>query len=74
MSVQLITTSRTHAVTMAATATSLVGLSVPVTGMLDGYPLLTGQAIRYALGGLCLFGWLRATGRKVPVPAKKLAH
>lgn len=67
---QMVTTSRTHAVTMAATATSLVGLSVPVTGMLDGYPLLTGQAIRYALGGLCLFAWLRATGRKVPVPAR----
>jgi drug/metabolite transporter (DMT)-like permease len=48
---------------MAATATSLVGLSVPVTGLLDGYPLLTGQAIRYALGALCLLGWLLATGR-----------
>ncbi|MFE0024550.1 hypothetical protein [Amycolatopsis sp. NPDC059021] len=31
----------------------IVGGSVPVTGMLDGYPVLTGQALRYALAGLC---------------------
>lgn len=68
---QLITTSRTHAVAMAATATSLIGLSVPVTGMLDGYPVLAGQAIRYAMGALCLLGWLLATGRRVPIPTAK---
>lgn len=56
---------------MAATATSLVGLSVPVTGLLDGYPLLTGQALRYGIGALCLLGWLLATGRQVPVPTAK---
>ena len=71
VAVQLITTSRTHAVAMAATATSLVGLSVPVTGMLDGYPLFAGQALRYALGALCLLGWLLAAGRHVPVPTAK---
>jgi drug/metabolite transporter (DMT)-like permease len=56
---------------MAATATSLVGLSVPVTGLLDGYPLLAGQALRYGIGALCLLGWLLATGRPVPVPTAK---
>lgn len=70
--VQLMTTTHAgRATAMAATATSLVGLSVPVTGLLDGYPLLTGQAIRYALGALCLLGWLLATGRTVPVPSAK---
>lgn len=65
------TTSKTHAVAMAATATSLVGLSVPVTGMLDGYPLFAGQAIRYGIAAFCLLGWLLATGRNVPVPTGK---
>jgi drug/metabolite transporter (DMT)-like permease len=70
--VQLTTTTRTgQAIAMAATATSLVGLSVPVTGLLDGYPLLTGQALRYGLGAVCLLGWLLATGRPVPVPSRK---
>ncbi|TDV47054.1 DMT family transporter [Actinophytocola oryzae] len=66
---QLVTTSRSHAVAMAATATSLVGLSVPVTGLLDGYPLLAGQSIRYAIGAACLLCWLVAQDRRVPVPA-----
>lgn len=68
---QIVTTSRTHAVAMAATATSLVGLSVPVTGLLDGYPLLSGQAVRYGIGALCLLVWLRASGRTVPMPTAK---
>lgn len=56
---------------MAATATSLVGLAVPVTGLLDGYPLLSGQAIRYAIGAVCLLGWLLVAGRSVPVPTAR---
>lgn len=59
------------ALVMAATATSLVGLAVPVTGLLDGYPVLAGQAIRYAIGAVCLLGWLLVTGRPVPVPSAK---
>ncbi|MFL6124737.1 DMT family transporter [Actinophytocola sp.] len=62
------TQNKTHAIAMAATATSLVGLSVPVTGLLDGYPVLTAQAVRYAIGAVCLLVWLLATGRTVPVP------
>lgn len=37
----------------------LVGGSVPITGMLDGYPILAGQAIRYGIGALALLLWLR---------------
>jgi drug/metabolite transporter (DMT)-like permease len=70
--VQLIATQKTtHAAAMAATATTLVGLSVPVTGMLDGYPVLGAQAVRYAIGAVCLLVWLLAGGRPVPVPAAK---
>lgn len=65
------TTKKTHAVAMAATATSLVGLAVPVTGLLDGYPVLAAQAIRYAIGAACLLVWLLSTGRPVPVPTAK---
>jgi drug/metabolite transporter (DMT)-like permease len=69
--VLLTTTSRAHAVAMGATATSLVGLAVPVTGLLDGYPLLAGQAIRYAIGAACLLLWLLAAKKPVPVPSAK---
>ncbi|EFL10803.1 MULTISPECIES: DMT family transporter [Actinomycetes] len=48
----------------------LVGGSVPVTGMLDGYPVITGQALRYALGGLLLLGWAKVT--RSPLPRPKL--
>lgn len=69
VAVQPVTPS--NAVAMAATATSLVGLAVPVTGLLDGYPVLAGQAIRYAIGAVCLLGWLLVSGRPVPVPGAR---
>jgi drug/metabolite transporter (DMT)-like permease len=42
-----------------ALACVIVGGSVPVTGMLEAYPVLSGQAIRYGLAGLILlaFAW-----------------
>ncbi len=46
----------------------LVGGSVPVTGMLDGYPVITGQALRYALGGLLLYSWAKAARKPLPRP------
>jgi len=49
-----------------ALAATIVGGSVPVTGMLDAYPLLAGQSIRYALGGLLLLAWTR---RPLPRPS-----
>jgi drug/metabolite transporter (DMT)-like permease len=69
--VLLTTTSRTHAVAMGAIATSLVGLAVPVTGLLDAYPLLAGQSIRYAIGAACLLAWLLSSRRPVPVPSAR---
>jgi drug/metabolite transporter (DMT)-like permease len=49
----------------------IVGGSVPVTGLLDGYPLLTGQALRYGLGGLLLLAL--ATLRRRPLPRPRVA-
>jgi drug/metabolite transporter (DMT)-like permease len=51
---------------LAAIASVLVGGSVPLTGMLDGYPVLTGQAIRYAIAALVLLLWLRG---RLPRPS-----
>jgi drug/metabolite transporter (DMT)-like permease len=61
--------SAARAVAMAATASILVGAAVPVTGLLDGYPVLSAQAVRYAVGAVLLLGWLLATRRPVPVPS-----
>ncbi|WP_235038831.1 DMT family transporter [Kibdelosporangium aridum] len=49
----------TKAMIAAATACVLVGASVPITGMLDGYPILAGQAVRYGIGAIVLLLWLR---------------
>jgi drug/metabolite transporter (DMT)-like permease len=54
-----------------ALACVIVGGSVPVTGMLDDYPLLAGQAMRYALGGLLLVAWTRLRRRPLPRPAPR---
>lgn len=56
------------AVAMAALAAIFVGASVPVTGLLDGYPVLSAQAVRYAIGAVLLLGWLRG---RVPVPTRR---
>ena len=57
-----------EAVVLAAVAAVFVGASVPVTGLLDGYPVLSAQAIRYAIGAVLLLGWLRG---RVPVPSRR---
>jgi drug/metabolite transporter (DMT)-like permease len=59
------------AIAAGAMASVIVGASVPVTGMLQDYPLLTGQAMRYALGGLALLGWIRLRGGRLPVPGRR---
>lgn len=51
-----------------ALAACIVGGSVPVTGMLAAYPVLSGQAVRYAIGAVALYGWLRYLGRRLPRP------
>jgi drug/metabolite transporter (DMT)-like permease len=55
-------------VALGASAAVIVGGSVPVTGLLAGYPVLSGQAIRYAIGAVALYGWLRGSGRRLPMP------
>jgi len=57
------------AVAAGASAAIIVGASVPVTGMLQDYPLLTGQAMRYGLSGLVLLAWTYARGQR-PVPPR----
>lgn len=57
-----------RAVSGGVVATALVGVSVPVTGLLAHYPVLSGQAIRYAIGALTLYAWLRRSGRRLPRP------
>ena len=49
-------------------ATVLVGVSVPVTGLLAHYPVLSGQAIRYGISALALYAVLRCGGRPLPRP------
>ncbi|HEX4704087.1 MAG TPA: EamA family transporter [Pseudonocardiaceae bacterium] len=62
---------RAAAVASGALATVLVGVSVPVTGLLAQYPLLSGQAIRYAIGALALYVWLRGSGRRLRRPSRR---
>lgn len=56
------------AVGLGATGILIVGGSFPVTGLLMDYPVLSGQAIRYAIGGLVLLGVLLSKGRRLPMP------
>nr|WP_255632366.1 DMT family transporter [Amycolatopsis sp. TNS106] len=58
-------------VTIGVLGVLIVGASVPVTGMLDGYPVITGQALRYALAGLLLLAWARLSGRPLPLPGAR---
>ena len=60
-----------RAIGLGATSILLVGASFPVTGLLQGYPVLAGQAVRYAMGGLILLGVLLARGRRPPLPSPR---
>ncbi|WP_231500127.1 DMT family transporter [Saccharothrix sp. NRRL B-16314] len=63
--------STKSAIAAGALTSVIVGASVPVTGMLQGYPLLTGQAMRYGLGALVLLGWIALRGGRLPVPGRR---
>lgn len=56
---------------LAALACVLVGGSVPVTGLLDGYPVLSGQAIRYGIGAVLLALWLKTKGHRIRLPGSR---
>lgn len=47
----------------------MLGGSVPVTGLLDDYPFLPGQALRYAVAGAVLLLWCRQRGITTPKPS-----
>ncbi|CCH28132.1 DMT family transporter [Actinosynnema sp. NPDC047251] len=57
------------AIAAGALTSVIVGASVPVTGLLQDYPLLTGQAMRYALGGVVLLVWTLSRGGRLVVPS-----
>jgi drug/metabolite transporter (DMT)-like permease len=63
----------THAertgVALAGGAVLLVGGSVAASSLLAGYPVLGGQAIRYAAAGLLLAGFARLRHQQLPRPA-----
>jgi drug/metabolite transporter (DMT)-like permease len=61
-------TERTGAA-LAGGAVMLVGGSVAASSLLAGYPVLGGQAVRYAAAGLVLAGWARLRGHRLPRPA-----
>jgi drug/metabolite transporter (DMT)-like permease len=50
----------------AALGISIVGAGVAVSDHLTGYPVLSAQAMRYALGAALLYGVARATGQREP--------
>jgi len=54
---------------LAAGSVLLVGGSVAASSMLDGYPVLGGQAVRYLVAGLLLAGWARLRHEPLPRPA-----
>src|SRR5208282_5029104 len=54
---------------LAAGAVLLVGGSVAASSLLAGYPVLGGQAIRYAAARLLLAGWARLRRQHLPRPA-----
>jgi drug/metabolite transporter (DMT)-like permease len=53
---------------LAGGAVLLVGGSVAASSLLAGYPVLGGQAVRYAAAGLVLAGWARLRGQPLPRP------
>jgi drug/metabolite transporter (DMT)-like permease len=53
---------------LAGGAVLLVGGSVAASSLLAGYPVLGGQAVRYAAAGLLLAGWARLRGQPLPRP------
>src|SRR5215468_8501547 len=54
---------------LAGGSVLLVGGSVAASSLLNGYPVLGGQAIRYLAAGLLLAAWARLRHRRLPRPA-----
>jgi drug/metabolite transporter (DMT)-like permease len=56
---------------LAGGAVLLVGGSVAASSLLATYPVLGGQAVRYAAAGLLLAGWARLRGQPLPRPVAR---
>lgn len=69
MTIQLAPARSRAAIASGAVAATIVGGSVPITGLLDAYPVISGQAMRYALGGLILLVWAHSRRRPLPLPS-----
>ena len=54
---------------LAAGSVLLVGGSVAASSLLEGYPVLGGQAARYLAAGLLLAAWVRLSRKPLPRPA-----
>src|SRR5208282_1807135 len=54
---------------LAAGSVLLVGGSVAASSLLDGYPVLGGQGVRYLAAGLLLAAWARLRHKPLPRPA-----
>ena len=54
---------------LAAGSVLLVGGSVAASSLLDGYPVLGGQAVRYLAAGILLAAWARLQHKPLPRPA-----
>lgn len=59
------------AIGSGALAATIVGGSIPIVGLLDDYPILSGQALRYFAGGLVLLAWARLRRRPLPRPSAR---
>jgi drug/metabolite transporter (DMT)-like permease len=54
---------------LATGSALLVGGSVAASSLLDGYPVLGGQAVRYLAAGILLAAWARLQRKPLPRPA-----
>ena len=63
---RMITSSNRTALALGQLAMLFVGSSVAAASLLSDYPVLTGQAARYAVAAAGLWAWTRLRGRRLP--------
>lgn len=66
LSVDAMTADQRNGIALAAGAAALVGGSVAASSLLTGYPVLGGQAARYAIAAALLASWARLRRRPLP--------
>jgi drug/metabolite transporter (DMT)-like permease len=60
------TADQRNGIALAAGAATLVGGSVAASSLLTGFPVLGGQAVRYAIAAVLLVLWARLRRRRLP--------